>query len=227
MPDVVPPTPFWKRPVVVAVLFLGLMLGVGLVPLAFDARLRDLVYGAEHSMVEWASCLAWLALGLAFPFILRSRSRAAFAGSLLFLACAAREADLHIAFTGYSVLKPRFLLDSSFPTVSRLVVAAILATLAIAAVVGVRAFLSAASQAGGLRAPWVRVAVATPVAALLLKALDRVPALVRWTFGDIDDSLVVAIRSIEENFELGLPFGVLAAARMYVRSRTPAVPAAS
>ncbi|MFM7135203.1 MAG: hypothetical protein ACKO0W_12915 [Planctomycetota bacterium] len=224
MPSDAPQIPFRKRPLAIGLLLAGALLAVGLVPLSLDARVRDRIYGAEGSIVEWASCIAWIALALVFPFVLRSRSRAVLAGSFVFLACAAREADLHIALTGYSVLKPRFLLDSSFPLGSRLIVACILAVLVTATVLSVHGFLRAAGPAGGLRAPWVRVAVATPVAAVLLKALDRIPALARRGIGDIDESLLVSLRAIEENFEFALPFGALVAARMYARARanTPA-----
>jgi len=214
MPPVSHPTCPSRTPLLAACI-LGVLAALALVPLALEARTRDRLYAAEGSFVEWASCVAWALLAVAIPVILRRASPSTLAGSVLALACAAREADLHNALTGYSVLKPRFLLDSNFPLGSRLIALAVLSLVALSAYAAGRSVLRHARAAGGVRASWVRWTIGLPVAAIALKGLDRIPTLYRSIFGRFDESLLVSLRSLEENLEFLLPLGALHAILLF------------
>ena len=72
--------------------------------LALDQSLFERLF-FEGGPIEIASTWGWIVLALLCLVTLRPLTLASVAGSLLCLAAAAREADWHKSFTGYSVMK--------------------------------------------------------------------------------------------------------------------------
>lgn len=146
-------------------------------------------------------------------------------GSFILAAMAAREMDLHKAFTEISVTKIRFFTSPHEPLIAKLIAAAVLSALLLIVIVFIRR--TARSYLVKLRAgrdPWAWSVAAAIIAVPASKAMDsglRIakhiePSLARFSF---------VSEAIEECLELGLAvlffLAVLQAMSPFVR-RTPA-----
>jgi hypothetical protein len=203
----------------VALSTVALVVVMVILPFVLDESMRSRLYGDERSPVERTTFWSWIALAVALPVVVRSLSTAVLAGSAVCLAFAAREADWHKLFTGYSVLKPKFYVLPEHPWTTRLVAALVVAVAIVAAWIALRALWRAALGDGGVAAAWVRIGAIVAALAIGTKAVDRLPQIV-GSFGiDVPTGVRLSFKSFEELGEFLLPFLLLAVAILFARLR--------
>lgn len=204
---------------VVAVGLVGLLGLLAALPSLLDDPTKLALYGGEGSLAEVASMWAWVLVAVALPVVLHAATGNVVAASAVCLACAAREADWHKLFTGYSILKPKFYLLEQHPISSRLIAAIVVGFVLTSAVITARALWRGARKDGGLRAPWVWVLLVALVLLVVGKAADRLPEILEPTSMALPEATRRSLRAIEEITELLLPALVLTAAILFARSR--------
>lgn len=160
----------------------------------------------EHGPIEQLSVVAWLALGAVALSCQRPITRQAVAFALLTVFLAAREADLHKAFTADSILKTNYYRHSLAPLEEKLaaaLVAAIFIALVLycAFVVGRFLFLRGGWRTrGGM---WLLFGSILVVAG---KALDRAPAILLEDYGiAFGETGKLYTLVLEEGLELAHP----------------------
>lgn len=178
-----------------------------------------LQFGEEGGVIEIVTLFAYLAAVLGIHLLPSPQmpSRHVLASSVVLLAMGAREADLHTAMYGISILKARFYLDAPLHQV--LGALCVLAPVAAAA-----AWLLYRYARCWLR-PWSQWSMATTTTAMLVaiavvaKMLDRAPAVLGLV-SDAPAPLLHVMLASEEVLELSLPmFALLAAAQSSVGAR--------
>ncbi|MDZ4829082.1 MAG: hypothetical protein SGJ09_02655 [Phycisphaerae bacterium] len=184
-----------------------------------DLQTLDWIVSSEASAVEYVSTLLWIVAALTTPFLIGRLSMNTVAASILCLGAAAREADWHNSFTGYSVLKPAFFLRGEYSVAAKLVSGVVIATVVASAVVVGCAGLHRARRAGGLRAPWVQVGIFALCLAAVSKSLDRAHDLLGVIGIRIAAAAQVSMVSVEEGLELFLPALLMVTALLYARDR--------
>jgi hypothetical protein len=196
----------------------GLVL-VGLsVSLSHDALMWTM---SEEGPFEIGSVVAWLvAAPLAFG-LLRRRARLVFVVSLVvvFLACAAREADLHKTFTGRSMLQIGYYHDPAFTIGSRLTAALVMLIFTASVVrIGLAALGHLKRRSGRMRYWEAATVIIFPVI-VVSKVADRAPVLAR-EFLDltIEDEVRVYVKVFEEGLEAALPILAICAIVSYART---------
>ena len=158
----------------------------------------------ETGPFEQASPWLWLALALFIALVFRRPTLEVAAGMILAVAAAAREWDWHVAFTGYSMLKPPFYYREGEP-LERVIAGGIMLLVFASVVVLVARLIH-------LR-PWKRPrpwwAFALGFAFFMLvftKAVDRAPGILRDDLGvDLTDGVRLICYAIEEGLEMMLP----------------------
>lgn len=134
------------------------------------------------------------------------------AAGVALAAMAAREADLHSALYGISILKSLFYLEASAPQILG-------ALLMLAPVAWATSWLLMRYVRYCLRAPahWpvaARTLALTVLVMVVAKVLDRVPATVGAWRGPLPDAVLHVMLALEEVLELSLPlFALLAMAQ--------------
>lgn len=161
---------------------------------------------SEHGIVEMINAIAWLVAALVFAWMAwRGRDRVATLAVFPLFAAALREADLHTAFTGYSVLKVSFWLDGRFDPLHKAVVAAVLLPTLVSLGLLVARLLRRLRR-GHLGSP----AMATLLLAIALlvfsKVCDRAPAVLSESYGvELSAFARRWTQALEEGLELLLP----------------------
>lgn len=175
---------------------------------------------SETGPFERLSLLAWIAAAAVVLVRIRPFGLPAAAFTLLYLLFAAREADLHKAFTTRSISKLNYYKDSSIAVSERVLAAvaavAILLLICYAAYRVVR-FLAR----GGWRTrtgSWLLIGWTLLV---LGKILDRSAAVVTQTFHVVRPSWVIGVTdSFEEGLELATPVLLALSAWLCSRNRS-------
>jgi len=182
----------------------------------------QMAYFWEHGPVEnltvagYLACSAWLAL-LA---IRRSSQRTFFTlSALVLLLPAARELDLHKAFTSDAISKSRYYLDPQIPLPEKLLaVAAILVALALLVSYARRYWRPLV--AGVRRGSAAHLSTAIGIALLpVSKTLDTLPRLLRDFGFELGEAGKRVIGINEETLEMTLPLFFLFALVQYLRVR--------
>jgi hypothetical protein len=166
--------------------------------------------GAIESATLWAYLTA--VLGICLLRWPAASWRDVAAACVVLLAMAAREADLHIALYGISILKSRFYLDASLQQI--LGALAVLLPIAMSA-----CWLLYRYMSSWLRPPSRWSVPATTVALMIglmvvAKVFDRTPALLGAWREQVPAALLHVMLALEEVVELSLPlFALLAMAQ--------------
>lgn len=161
---------------------------------------------SEEGIVERGSSVLWVALA-ALALLKGGRPTLGdVAGALVALACAAREADFHKRFTGFSVLKPAYYLKEAHPPGERALVAGLVMLLGVsAAVLGARVLGTMWSMRRRLPA-WAMSALIGLVTLAFSKALDRGPKMLEDLAGvEVREPARAALHALEEGLESVLP----------------------
>jgi hypothetical protein len=157
---------------------------------------------SEEGPFEDLSIVAWIATALIVVVRIRPFGARAGAFALLCLACAAREADWHRAFTGESFLKNSFYRDVAHPMEEKLVCATIvLLLLALLLYVGcvIARFLF---LRGGWRSRSGGWLLTGTVLLVTSKVLDRLPAILSVNYGiEFGPLLMLYAKAFEEGLE--------------------------
>lgn len=188
-------------------------------PFLLDEPTRLRLYGDERSPVERTTFWSWIALAIVLPIVVRSLSASVLAGSAVCLAFAAREADWHKLFTGYSVLKPKFYLLPEQAWTTRLAAALLVGVAIAAAWIALRALWRSALGDGGMGAAWVRLGAVVAALAIGTKAVDRLPQIVGAIGVDVPAGVRLSFKAFEEFGEFLLPILMLAVAVLFARVR--------
>lgn len=189
--------------------------GVAVVAIAYAAMLSALALWVPEEHFFWMfseagpfeelSIVFWLILaGLCFVVPGVSRRALAVPGLLAIIA-AAREADLHKAFTLESMFKSHYYLKSAAPLMEKAIAAVvaltILALLAYALVLGWRQV-----RRGAWQLDWARTAMLATAGLFVCKVLDRMKSVVgEWTGYVFSMTSTRFIAAFEEGFECAMP----------------------
>jgi hypothetical protein len=202
---------------VISLAVVGLVVVMVVLPFLLDEATRLHLYGDERSPIERTTFWSWIALAALLPLVVRSLATPVLAGSVVCLAFAAREADWHKLFTGYSVLKPKFYLLESQAWATRAVAATVVCAAAVCTGIVLRALWRAARNDGGIVAAWVRLGLVVVALAVGTKLVDRLPQIVGPTGIDVPAGLRLVCKSLEEFGEFLLPILVLAVTVLFAR----------
>jgi len=161
---------------------------------------------SETGAVEGGSILAWFALAVAIVVLLGPRTLSAWAGVVLCVFAAAREADWHKEFTGYSVLKPGFFLSSEHELTHQLIAAPIVALTAASVIFVCYRMFKRIRSLENPNVGWVWGLGFSIFVLVGSKLLDRAPAILRDDFGiTVGEGILAAGLALEEGLELWLP----------------------
>lgn len=161
---------------------------------------------SEAGPFETASEFLWLALAAATVIVWRRLTLPVMAAVILCLAAAAREAEFHKAFTGYSVLKVGFYTDLSRGLGPKLIAGVFVAIVVASAVIILIRLRELLPTWRAHRRPWA-VAAGLAIGGLAgLKALDRLPGILAESFGVMVPRVVMpTVSALEEGMEAALP----------------------
>lgn len=120
------------------------------------------------------------------------------------------------------MLKPKFYFRAEHAVHHRLIAAAVVGLIAVAALVALRTVLHCASRDGWLRARWVRLFALGVVLGLVSKGVDRAPALAKDLGLAVSPAMHEIAKAFEENGEVLLPLLFLWAAVAFRTSRRDA-----
>ncbi|MFA9479733.1 hypothetical protein ACERK3_15710 [Phycisphaerales bacterium AB-hyl4] len=167
---------------------------------------RRWLYADESGLFEVTSLWLWLGVASAMFIILRPFTWRVAAAAFVCLLAAAREADWHKHFAGYSVLKIGYYIDPSFPLTQRLLIGVIVAAgVACFIVVGLTCYRYLRHQEPH-RMPWAQLLLIVVAVGIGSKVLDRTPAIAEDMFGiTIPDMAQQMMQSKEEGLEMFLP----------------------
>lgn len=204
---------------VVSFAVVALIVVMVVLPFLLDEATRLRLYGDETSPIEVVSAWAWVVLAGMLPVVFRSCSPAVLAASVVCLAFAAREADWHKLYTGYSVLKPKFYLLQEQEWTTRAVAAIVVLAAVASGWIALRALWRSARVDGGVGAAWVRLAIIVAALGVATKLTDRLPAIVGSVGVDVPAGVRLSFKSFEELGEFLLPFLMLVVALLFARVR--------
>lgn len=197
---------FWS-----AVLFIAMLIAFAGTALLLSPETFAWLY-EENGPIEVVSVLLWGAAAVYFARdAIRGGGLTPALGALLSLAAGMREADLHKAITGYSVLKISFYRSAEFPLSHRLFAGVIVAAIAVALIVLLALFLRSLLRNGwASRAmKWLLLAI---VILVVSKVLDRAPATLQEDFGILlSEPVRRQFTAFEEGLEACLPLVFLLA----------------
>lgn len=178
----------------------------------------------EGGPFEQASLWLWLAVGVLVLAVMRPISWSVMAGACLCVIFAAREADLHKAFTGESMLKLDYYLETTQSIPVRIVAGAV-AVFAIACLVIVcaRVVIRGLRDQGWRRA-WGMLTIIAAAAFVIAKACDRLPMLLEESVGIVLPAVLDGmLKACEEGLECVTPLLFALAVLAYVRLRAPRI----
>ncbi len=176
-------------------------------------------YFAEGGPVEEMSMLLWLVLGLFCVGTHGFRTFSGWSGLVLCLAASAREADWHLRFTDYSVLKIPFYYRPEHPIEAKLIAGAAVLLIGVAITIVLVRIWRRARNSGGAVPVWGWLAIAGVGALFVSKVLDRSTNVLEESFGIILPDLVrTSVWVMEETSETTLPIAFGAAILSFVMS---------
>ncbi|MCC7546717.1 MAG: hypothetical protein IT532_03025 [Burkholderiales bacterium] len=180
-------------------------LALALLPFLLSPQTFDAAF-SETGPFERLSLLAWIGAAVVIIVRIRPFGAPAAAFTALYLLFAAREADLHKAFTTRSISKLNYYRDASIPLTERIVAGlialAILCLIAYAAFVVVR-FLVARRGLRTRAGMWLALGAGLLV---LGKALDRSAAVLSEVFDVVRPQWMIGLTdAFEEGLELATP----------------------
>lgn len=157
----------------------------------------------ETGPFERASPWFWLGLAVLIVAVFRRATPGVLSGVVLSVASAAREWDLHLSLTGYSVLKPAFYTKDQYPLWQKALAGA--AVLAIAASVFflLRIVWRQRPWRATPKPAWAWALVFAMFMLVFTKVLDRAPAVLRNDVGlDLPERLLLLMSAWEEGLEM-------------------------
>lgn len=169
-------------------------------------------YFDESGPFEQVTPWLWILLCLTILTAFRVLSLPVLAAVILSLACAAREWDMHKAFTGYSVLKPGFYLSSEHALHHQLIAGPLVLLVMLSCVILIRLLWIQRPRRGRPLPPWTLALLIACGLMVFTKILDRSPNIIQK---DLEFSLPEWLLSLskvwEEGLEVFLPvaFGAL------------------
>ena len=176
----------------------------------------------ENGPFEMTSVGLHLVVGLSALFLWRKGYAIAGLLSLASLLMAAREVDLHKAFTTYGLFKTRLYVDASVPLIEKL-----LAGAAVLILLGLIVYMAwkARKDAGLLwrerRGAFFGL-ISLPVYLIVLKEVDGLPRMLRKAGMALSERGTLVSRSIEEVGETFIPALVLIVLmQVVIAARTP------
>ena len=177
---------------------------------------------SEQGPFEEMSIVLWVALGALLMFH-DPRSPRVWALAALAFVFAAREADLHKAFTVMSISKSRFYISPDVPVMQKIIGGLVLLAVVALIIHLARVCWQYFFRQGGLRTPVGQVLVLPVLLLPISKVLDRLTNGLRESFGIIvPESLNQFIAAFEEGMEMAMPVLFIAALLLYQASRREA-----
>jgi hypothetical protein len=201
-----PPSILCTACVAVAPPLLAIAVGVALWALVPPRPLAALLKegGVVETLTEVLFVLVAAAVWYLWP-AMRGGWRSRLALSVCFVAFAAREMDLHIAFTGTSVLKVSFYLRDA-PWHQKVVALGVVSTVALAMIHLARTYARPYRQAVRDRVPVAVTVTVFGVAMAVAKVLDRSVNVLAGDFGvEVTAATAALVSSLEETLEVSLP----------------------
>jgi hypothetical protein len=177
---------------------------------------------SETGPFEQASPILWLALGALVVALAQRLDAITLSTLVVCAACAAREWDLHKAFTGYSVVNPGFYITSEFPIHHQLIGGALVALLAASS--GVLLWYAWRVWPRGRQpvAPWIWALGIAGVMLVGTKLFDRAPAILAEDFEIVlSPAMSRLFTAWEEGLEATLPVAFAAMVLAYRFRRNP------
>lgn len=170
---------------------------------------------SEAGPFEQMSVVLWVVLGIML-LLHTPHTRRVLALAALSLFFAAREADLHKAFTVMSIEKIKFYLSPDVPVMQKLIGGLVFLSAIALIIYLARLCWQFFFRQGGLRLPVGQV-LALPVLMLpVSKVLDRFSNVLRETFGIVlPASVGQFIAAFEEGMEMALPVLFIVALLLY------------
>lgn len=190
-------------------------------PVALPESLFDLAF-SEHGLVESLTVALWVLAGAMFTAAAMVRGGAvAWLAAPLCFAAALREADVHQAMTGISILKLRFYSSDVIEPWEKLAAVGVLLPLLTAAAVLLGLFLRR-WRCDGLRNAEMRMMCGAIGLLVSSKVVDRLPAVLReWSGMETAAVVVHSMQAVEEGIELLLPVLFLASYALANPGRLP------
>ena len=193
-----------------ALALLVISIGFAMTALILDDR-RFALFFSEAGPIENATLWGWVLLAGFSVVVLRRITRPSLSGMVLCLAAAAREADWHKEFTGYSVMKIGFYHDSARGVGERLLAFFIVAAVIASAVILVRSVLTRWRLSAEKPPTWGVVTVLAIGWLITTKIADRFRDIFNDLTGfEFSETAKNMLSAVEEGGELLLPllFGV-------------------
>ncbi len=164
-------------------------------------RSRALFY--ETGPFERASPWLWLGLAALIVVVFRRRTGGVVAGVVVSVASAAREWDLHMSMTGYSMLKPAFYGKAQYPLWQKALAGAAVLAVAVSLFVLARIVWRERPWRASPRPAWAWALVFAAGMLVLTKLFDRAPAVLRNDVGvDVGERLLLLMSAWEEGLEM-------------------------
>jgi hypothetical protein len=177
---------------------------------------------SEKGPFEEMSVVLWVALGAMLLFH-DARSPRVLALAALSFVFAAREADLHKAFTVMSIEKIKFYLSPDVPVLQKLIGGLVFLTVVALIVHLARLCWQYFFRQGGLRTPVGQVLVLPVLLLPISKIMDRFSNVLKESFDIyLSASVNQFIAAFEEGMEMAMPVLFIVALLLYRASRREA-----
>jgi len=212
----------WRRAVIGNALGAVAVVGLLTIPaLALDRETFTAIF-TEGGPVETASERAWLALAAVALATIRPTTVASLGGVLLCLAAAAREADWHKSFTGYSVMKIGFYFQAERTLGARALALVVMALVIASGVLVVRSVIAHWRESPENPPDWVVIACVSVGWLVATKVADRFRGVVGdFTGIEFGETTKTLLSAWEEGGELLLPPLFATAVWTFSRSGSP------
>ena len=194
---------------------LGAMLILAGVSQGLEHEVNDRLF-AETGPFEMMSPWLWLGLAALIPLTFRRVSLPIVSGSVICVACAAREWDMHKSITGYSVLKPKFYLRSEFELHHQIIAGLAVAALGASVFFLVQHLLRVRPRRLRPVPMWVLGMTMGVGMLVLTKVFDRAPKVLSEDFGiQLGEPQLSLMMAFEEGLEMLMPVAFAAMVLAY------------